>query len=218
MIRTGDSLYMITSECYTLHQVSCFLTNLNDPEHIQANGKKDYPVLHLIPTLPKLLRLSSSFAKSRSSDVISRLLRSKASTTLRPELLAAYDPKEWVGCLLDESDPACCINPSDDLLSCAMAAAAAVHSVLPHHLLSSNAPSERTRTSNPPPRNEEQKQAQRQFVAQYQEDGRTISPAAIAQDPRNKELGGSSPQLRVTDFELLKTLGTGTNKLLTEGL
>ena len=94
-----------------------------------------------------------------------------------------------------------------------MAAAAAVQSVLPHHLLSSNAPSERTPTSTPPPRDEEQQRAQRQFVAQYEEYGRTVSPSAIAQDPKNKELGGSSSQLRLADFVLLKTLGTGNHGL-----
>ena len=113
----------------------------------------------------------------------------------------------------DESDAACYIDPSDDPLSCAMAAAAAVQSLLPHNLLSRNAPSERARIPSPPPHNEEQQHAQRQFVAQYKEDGRTVSPSAIAQDPKNKELGGSSAQLGLADFELLKTLGTGSHEL-----
>jgi hypothetical protein len=38
----------------------------------------------------------------------------------------------------------------------------------------------------------------------------TIPAEEIAQEPRDKQLGFSSQQLRVEDFELMKTLGTGT--------
>ena len=34
----------------------------------------------------------------------------------------------------------------------------------------------------------------------------------IALDPANKKLGHSSPHLRLSDFELMRTLGTGTDK------
>jgi hypothetical protein len=36
-----------------------------------------------------------------------------------------------------------------------------------------------------------------------------LPPEQIAQDPQNKQLGVSAQQLRVDDFELMKTLGTG---------
>lgn len=37
----------------------------------------------------------------------------------------------------------------------------------------------------------------------------TLPPEQIAQDAWNKQLGCSSQQLRIEDFELMKTLGTG---------
>lgn len=46
-------------------------------------------------------------------------------------------------------------------------------------------------------------------VANLDNDPRPLSPGSIAEDPRNKKLGMSSKTLRVQDFELLKTLGTG---------
>ena len=48
-----------------------------------------------------------------------------------------------------------------------------------------------------------------EFVAHYEDDGRILSPRQIAQDPRHKTLGGSSSGLRIEDFDLIKTLGTG---------
>ena len=82
-----------------------------------------------------------------------------------------------------------------------MATAALKKMVSP--LRSSNAPSQ------PEPRDDERGEEEKQFIAQYKQNKRPLSPSQIAQDPRNKHLGESSPQLRVEDFELIKTLGTG---------
>ena len=55
--------------------------------------------------------------------------------------------------------------------------------------------------------NEDEKQKERQFVADYKEpEGSSPSLGEIS---RNLRLGASSPQLRLKDFELLKTIGTG---------
>jgi protein kinase A len=50
---------------------------------------------------------------------------------------------------------------------------------------------------------------EKQFVAQYSGELAVLPPDEIQQDPRNKELGGSSKGLSVRDFELVRTLGTG---------
>ena len=97
-----------------------------------------------------------------------------------------------------------------------MAAAAAIQKVMPSRILGS---SNKTSSCNqlaeniPPtlPRNHEQEQKERHFVTHYNDSRHEpLAPEAIAEDPKNKELGGSSSQLRLDDFVLLKTLGTGT--------
>ena len=50
---------------------------------------------------------------------------------------------------------------------------------------------------------------EKQFVAQFSSEQSVLPPDEIQQDPRNKELGGSSKGLSVRDFELVRTLGTG---------
>lgn len=91
-----------------------------------------------------------------------------------------------------------------------MAAAAAVQAILPHQLLGRNKENnESAKGFTPPPRNEEQEEKERQFVAHFSETKEPLPLSEIAQDPTDKALGGSSSQLRLDDFELLKTLGTG---------
>ncbi|KAE9989182.1 hypothetical protein Vi05172_g6319 [Venturia inaequalis] len=48
------------------------------------------------------------------------------------------------------------------------------------------------------------------FISQWEEEKRPMSPAQIAMDPAQKKVGHSSHHLRLDDFELIKTLGTGT--------
>ena len=50
----------------------------------------------------------------------------------------------------------------------------------------------------------------KQFIANYSEQQHTLPPDEVQQDPRNKELGRSSKGLSVRDFELVRTLGTGS--------
>lgn len=59
------------------------------------------------------------------------------------------------------------------------------------------------------PIDEEQKQKEKDFIACFECNGTPLSPAQIAEDPRNKEVGLASKQLRVGDFNLIKTIGTG---------
>lgn len=51
---------------------------------------------------------------------------------------------------------------------------------------------------------------EKQFVAHFADSHRTLAPEEITEDARNKELGHSSKGLSVKDFELVRTLGTGT--------
>ncbi|KAI9777294.1 MAG: serine/threonine protein kinase, AGC [Candelina submexicana] len=52
------------------------------------------------------------------------------------------------------------------------------------------------------------RQDEKSFVAHFSRDPRPLSPSRIAEG--NKKLGASSKELRLEDFQLLKTLGTGT--------
>ncbi|TVY13381.1 cAMP-dependent protein kinase catalytic subunit [Lachnellula arida] len=53
-------------------------------------------------------------------------------------------------------------------------------------------------------------QQDKDFIAHFAASQHTLPPEEIQQDPRNKELGRSSKGLCVRDFELVRTLGTGT--------
>jgi hypothetical protein len=53
------------------------------------------------------------------------------------------------------------------------------------------------------------RQDERNFIAHYGERGETVPPERIEHDPVSRKLGFSSKKLRIDDFELMKTLGTG---------
>ena len=59
------------------------------------------------------------------------------------------------------------------------------------------------------PHNDEEEQKEKDFISNYEDVKCPLSPSQISEDPRNKQLGTSSRQLQLKDFELLKTLGTG---------
>ena len=59
------------------------------------------------------------------------------------------------------------------------------------------------------PIDEEQKQREKDFISCYECNGPPLTPDQIAENPRSKEVGLASKQLRVGDFELIKTIGTG---------
>ena len=63
--------------------------------------------------------------------------------------------------------------------------------------------------ANEKPIDEEQKQKEKDFIACFECNGPPLSPSQIAENPRSKEIGAPSKQLRVGDFELIKTIGTG---------
>ncbi|QDS69728.1 hypothetical protein FKW77_009997 [Venturia effusa] len=51
---------------------------------------------------------------------------------------------------------------------------------------------------------------EKNFISQWGEESRPMSPSQVAMDPAQKKVGQSSHHLRLDDFELIKTLGTGT--------
>ncbi|KAI4170527.1 MAG: hypothetical protein LQ343_004904 [Gyalolechia ehrenbergii] len=73
-----------------------------------------------------------------------------------------------------------------------------------HKLLGHNKPA----NSDPPPVDNEKCRQEKQFIAEFYDNSRPLPPEEIADSPRNKELATSSRQLRIQDFELIKTLGT----------
>jgi protein kinase A len=74
----------------------------------------------------------------------------------------------------------------------------------PHHTSPSSSSSNSSSVSP-----ETVKQQEKQFITRFCEQPIVLPPDKIQQDPRNKELGGSSKALSVRDFELVRTLGTG---------
>ncbi|KAI9889579.1 MAG: serine/threonine protein kinase, AGC [Vezdaea aestivalis] len=54
------------------------------------------------------------------------------------------------------------------------------------------------------------RQSEKAFIAQVSQDHQPLSPEQITDYAHTKKLGQSSRQLRIDDFELIKTLGTGT--------
>lgn len=75
-----------------------------------------------------------------------------------------------------------------------------------HHLFRSNS----SNSVYDKPIDEEQKQKEKDFIACFECNGEPLEPSEIAEHPRNKEVGAPSKQLRVGDFQLIKTIGTGT--------
>ncbi|KUJ06300.1 camp-dependent protein kinase A [Mollisia scopiformis] len=51
---------------------------------------------------------------------------------------------------------------------------------------------------------------EKEFIAHFSDTQRPLAPGEVAESPRNKELGKSSKGLSIRDFELVRTLGTGT--------
>ena len=73
-----------------------------------------------------------------------------------------------------------------------------------HHLFRSN-----SSTLSEAPVDEEGRQKERHFIECYECNSVHLTPEQIDDTPKNKEVGASSKQLRVGDFELIKTIGTG---------
>ncbi|KAL8706173.1 MAG: hypothetical protein Q9201_000751 [Fulgogasparrea decipioides] len=75
-----------------------------------------------------------------------------------------------------------------------------------HKLLGRDKPS----ASDPPPVNNEKCQQEKQNLSNFFDDARPLAPDQVAECPRKKDLATSSKNLRIQDFELIRTLGTGT--------
>lgn len=101
-------------------------------------------------------------------------------------------------------------------------AAAAIKSHIPSVFHRSHDNHDSSTSSSPPqaPQSSNQKsdshvdsaahEQQKKSISQWDDNRRPLSPDQIAQDPSQKEIGHSSKNLRFDDFELIKTLGTGT--------
>ena len=55
-----------------------------------------------------------------------------------------------------------------------------------------------------------QREDEKQFISHWEDEKRPLNPDEVNQNPEDKRLGHSSRALRVDDFDLVKTLGTGT--------
>jgi len=54
------------------------------------------------------------------------------------------------------------------------------------------------------------RQNEKRFIVHWEDEKGLLEPNEIANDPTRKRLGYASSSLRVEDFNLVKTLGTGT--------
>lgn len=92
-------------------------------------------------------------------------------------------------------------------------ATAAMHRLISHGLGEHKSHDNADAKPNAQPESNEVDMADRedekQFIANWEEEKRPLKPEEIEQDPEHKRLGHSSSSLRVEDFNLVKTLGTG---------
>jgi protein kinase A len=52
---------------------------------------------------------------------------------------------------------------------------------------------------------------EKRFISAWEDNKHPLTPAQVAEDPQKKKVGHSSRHLRLDDFELVKTLGTGAH-------
>lgn len=92
-----------------------------------------------------------------------------------------------------------------------MAAAAAIQKFVPHGLLGSHIPHQPTRRNDEDEEEATRNERGHRFPVQF---SHSKAPAAsgVAVESSIKKLGGPRRELRLDDFELLKTLGTGELK------
>ncbi|KAK5153774.1 hypothetical protein LTR04_006170 [Oleoguttula sp. CCFEE 6159] len=93
-------------------------------------------------------------------------------------------------------------------------AAAAIHRITSHlHHKHDDEPPPPKRNAYPGESEEEvmaRREEEKQLIADWEDEKRPLEPDQIAIDPAKKIVGHSSKHLRCEDFELIKTLGTGT--------
>ena len=83
--------------------------------------------------------------------------------------------------------------------------AAAFKNALAHPIHSNK----RNSQYRPPPLNEQQKEREKRFILDFQNTNASACPDSNTSDVKGKALGAASKQLKIQDFELVKTLGTG---------
>lgn len=91
-----------------------------------------------------------------------------------------------------------------------MAAAAVKNHLLPK--LTGSKSNERNGAKESNAHDAPHRDQEKQFIAQWEDESRPLEPDEITID--HKRLGHSSSSLRPDDFDLIKTLGTGTHSLL----
>ncbi|KAK5010369.1 hypothetical protein LTR28_010288 [Elasticomyces elasticus] len=90
-----------------------------------------------------------------------------------------------------------------------------MHKVIPHLRRSIGGSSDNNGSSNGHGEKEsretiKRRESEKQRLAEWHADKRPLETSEILMDPAKKAVGHSSKVLRCEDFELLKTLGTGT--------
>ena len=83
--------------------------------------------------------------------------------------------------------------------------AAALKNALAHPIHSNK----RNSQYRPPPINEEQREREKRFVLDFQNKNISGCPDTGTSNGKERALGAASKQLRIQDFDLVKTLGTG---------
>jgi protein kinase A len=97
--------------------------------------------------------------------------------------------------------------------------AAALQHLVPHVLRSNHDDDRDNSQGSYPPSGKEESQEdkraheeEKRFISSWDDHKRTLSISEVASDPEKKKVGHSSGHLRLDDFELVKTLGTGAHK------
>lgn len=102
-----------------------------------------------------------------------------------------------------------------------MAVTSAIHALIPSKLRSNDESindhsyaTQNAQQDSHSPRHENQDdmiahEEEMDFISQWEEEKRPLSPSQITMGPAQKKIGHSSHHLRLDDFELIKTLGTG---------
>ena len=101
-----------------------------------------------------------------------------------------------------------------------MAVTSAIHALVPQKFLSNEDSSndDGNAAQSVSPRHEDQDdmmahEEEMDFISHWEEDKSPLSPSQITMEPAEKKIGHSSHHLRLDDFELIKTLGTGAGNI-----
>lgn len=149
-----------------------------------------------MPAMPGVLMRSHTFTSPITSPLLNEQCRVRSTTVLPPEVVSKL-----------EASPGLAQRRTSSQFVKMAAAKLTKHFHAPHghHLFRSNS----SNIGNEQPIDEEQRQREKDFISCYECNQAPLSPSEISEAPHNKEVGIASKQLRVGDFELIKTIGTG---------